>query len=501
MMDQMISYGAKLKQLATVIADMPAVTCQGVALTYGELHRRTNSLARGLALKGVTRGALVTVALPNGLDFVEACWAIWKLGATPQPISVRLPAPELKAIIELANPALVIGEGQAAGPWPSYSRSELAALSDDEADLPDITAPTARGVASGGSTGRPKLILSGGPGLTKASLLEPSFWRMQRGGVSILPAPLYHTAGFAMMLETINMGAHLVILPRFDPEGVLAAIQTYRADWIFLVPTMMTRIWRLPEATKSAYDISSLKTLWHLAAPCPPWLKEAFIGWMGPDAVMERYGGAESQAISEISGREWLDRRGSVGRVIVGEMVVMGDDGQALAPGQVGEIYLRRTQGSPETYRYVGALAKTLPGGWESLGDMGWFDADGYLYLADRRTDMILVGGANVYPAEVEAALEEYPAVQSCAIIGLPDDDLGNLIHAIVNVKGPVTPEQLAAHLAQRLVGYKLPRSFEFVDEPIRDDAGKVRRTALRDERIARMKSEPPPNGAPHGAN
>jgi len=499
MMDQMISYGAKLKQLATVIAEMPAVSCQGVTLTYGELHRGTNSLARGLALKGVTRGALVTVALPNGLDFVQACWAIWKLGATPQPISVRLPAPELKAIIELANPALVIGEGQAAGPWPSYSLSELAALSDDGADLPDITAPTARGVASGGSTGRPKLILSGGPGLTKASLLEPSFWRMQRGGVSILPAPLYHTAGFAMMLETINMGAHLVILPRFDPEGVLAAIQTYRADWIFLVPTMMTRIWRLPEATKSTYDISSLKTLWHLAAPCPPWLKEAFIGWVGPDAVMERYGGAESQAISEISGREWLDRRGSVGRVIVGEMVVMGDDGQALAPGEVGEIYLRRTQGSPETYRYVGALAKTLPGGWESLGDMGWFDADGYLYLADRRTDMILVGGANVYPAEVEAALEEYPAVQSCAIIGLPDEDLGNLIHAIVNVKGPVTPEQLAAHLAQRLVGYKLPRSFEFVDEPIRDDAGKVRRTALRDERIARMKAEPSLSSAQPG--
>ena len=497
--DQMISYGAKLKQLANATPGWPAVTCQGVSLTYSEFHRRTNRLARGLALRGVTRGALVTVGLPNGLDFVAACWAIWKLGATPQPISFRLPAAELAAIIELANPALVIAEGDAAGPWPSSSIAELAALSDDEADLPEVTAPTARGVASGGSTGRPKLILSGGPGVTKAAMLELSFWRMRRGGVSILPAPLYHTAGFAMMLDAINIGAHLVILPRFDPEGVLSAIHTYRADWIFLVPTMMTRIWRLPDVMRTAYDLSSLKTLWHLAAPCPPWLKEAFIGWVGPDAVMERYGGAESQAISEISGREWLDRRGSVGRVIVGEMIAVGEDGQALPPGEVGEIYLRRPQGSPETYRYVGAVAKTLPGGWESLGDMGWFDADGYLYLADRRTDMILVGGANVYPAEVEAALEEYPAVQSCAIIGLPDDDLGNRIHAIVNVRTPVTSDQLSAHLADRLVAYKLPRSFEFVDEPIRDDAGKVRRTALRDERIARMKADASLSGARHG--
>jgi bile acid-coenzyme A ligase len=250
---------------------------------------------------------------------------------------------------------------------------------------------------------------------------------------------------------------------------------------------------------RTAFDLSSLKTLWHLAAPCPPWLKEAFIDWVGPDVVMERYGGAESQAISEISGREWLERRGSVGRVIVGEMIAVGEDGQALSPGEVGEVYLRRPQGSPETYRYVGAVAKTLPGGWESLGDMGWFDADGYLYLADRRTDMILVGGANVYPAEVEAALEEHAAVQCCAIVGLPDDDLGNTIHAIVNVRYPVTFDQLAAHLAERLVGYKLPRSFEFVDEPIRDDAGKVRRTALRDERIAGMKADVSLSGARPG--
>jgi len=153
---------------------------------------------------------------------------------------------------------------------------------------------------------------------------------------------------------------------------------------------------------------------------------------------------------------------------------------------------MRRAPGTPPSYKYVGATPKTLPGGWESLGDLGWFDADGYLYLADRSTDMILVGGSNVYPAEIEAALEAHPAVQSCAVIGLPDEDLGARIHAIVNAKGEVDDASLKAHLAERLVTYKQPRSYEFVDEPVRDDAGKVRRTALRDARIAAMKQNQP---------
>jgi bile acid-coenzyme A ligase len=222
-----------------------------------------------------------------------------------------------------------------------------------------------------------------------------------------------------------------------------------------------------------------------MAAPCPAWLKEAFIHWIAPGEVMELYAGTEAQAVTIITGTEWLTHRGSVGQVAIGEMKVFGEDGAELPAGEVGEIYMRRPPGAPETYRYVGATAKTLANGWESLGDLGWFDAEGYLYLADRRTDMILVGGSNVYPAEIEAALEEHPAVQSCAVIGLPDDDLGARIHAIVNAKGEVTPEDLKAHLKDRLVTYKQPRSYEFVDEPVRDDAGKVRRTALRDARIA----------------
>jgi len=248
----------------------------------------------------------------------------------------------------------------------------------------------------------------------------------------------------------------------------------------------MTRIWRLPAEVRAKYDLSTVETMWHMAAPCPAWLKEAFIHWIAPGEVMELYAGTEAQAVSIITGSEWLTHRGSVGRVAIGEMKVFGEDGTELPAGEIGEIYMRRPEGSPATYRYLGATPKTLAGGWESLGDIGWFDEEGYLYLADRRTDMILVGGSNVYPAEIEAALEEHPAVESVAVIGLPDEDLGARIHAIVKAQGAVTAEDLKAHLADRLVSYKQPRSYEFVDEPVRDDAGKVRRSALRDARLKR---------------
>jgi len=179
---------------------------------------------------------------------------------------------------------------------------------------------------------------------------------------------------------------------------------------------------------------------------------------------------------------EWLSLPGSVGRVVLGEMRVAGPAGEDVAPGTVGEIWMRPPD-DRATYHYIGA-SPVAREGWESLGDMGWFDEDGYLYLADRQTDMILVGGANVYPAEVESALDEHPAVLSSCVIGLPDDDYGNVVHALVEIRGEVTDDELRAHLAERLVGYKLPRTFERSPEPLRDDAGKVRRSALRAARL-----------------
>ena len=307
----------------------------------------------------------------------------------------------------------------------------------------------------------------------------------------LLPGPLYHNAPFSMMMLGTALGAHVVLLPRFDPEATLRAIEQYRVTWTCLVPTMMSRLWRLPQTTRDAYDVSCLQTAWHMAAPCPGWLKAAFIDWIAPATLMEFYGGTEGIASTVISGDEWLCHRGSVGRVAQGEMQVVGEDGQPLPPDEIGEIYMRSAANRPPTYRYLGAEANTLPGGWQTLGDLGWFDADGYLYLADRRTDLILVGGANVYPAEVEAVLEAHPFVQSCAVIGLPDEDMGARVHAIVQPLGPVTEAELRDYVASQLVSYKTPRSFEFVEDALRDDSGKLRRAALRDARLVGMVTAP----------
>jgi bile acid-coenzyme A ligase len=306
----------------------------------------------------------------------------------------------------------------------------------------------------------------------------------------VMPGPLYHNGPFTCSVTGLNLGCHLVLLPRFDAEATLAAIDRWKATWLYVVPTMMSRIWRLPEAIRAAYDVSSLTTVWHMAAPCPPWLKEAWIDWLGGETVMELYAGTEAQAATIISGTEWLAHRGSVGKVAFGEMAAFDADGHRLPPGEIGEVYLRRPPEMPASYHYRGASARTLPDGWESLGDIGWFDADGYLYLADRRTDMILVGGSNVYPAEIEAALDEHPLVQSSAVIGLPDEEMGAQIHAIVQPRPGLAEAALREHLRGLLVSYKQPRSYEFVTENIRDDAGKVRRTQLRDERVARMKEQ-----------
>lgn len=486
---EMISLGAKLAQHAATQGDKPAISCGADTLTYAALHRRSNRLARGLAAKGVKFGDLVTIGLPNSVDFATSAYAVWKLGATPQPVSFRLPKAELAAIVELAKSPVVIADFDHVLDVPVLKAADLLALSDDDSDLPDVTPPILKAPTSGGSTGRPKLILAGQPGVAAKVTPDVGGFRLRPIETALIPAPLYHNAPFGMLTSATSLGAHVVLMARFDPEQTLAEIQARKATWVYLVPTMMNRIWHLPAETRDRYDLSSVETLWHMAAPCPAWLKEAFIHWIAPGEVMELYAGTEAQAVTIITGTEWLTHRGSVGQVTVGEMKVFGEDGAELPAGQVGEIYMRRPPGSPATYKYVGATPKTLADGWESLGDLGYFDAEGYLYLADRRTDMILVGGSNVYPAEIEAALEEHPAVQSCAVIGLPDDDIGARVHAIVNAKGQVNADDLKAHLKDRLVTYKQPRSYEFVDEPVRDDAGKVRRTALRDARIAKAEA------------
>jgi bile acid-coenzyme A ligase len=480
-----IAIGTRMAEIAAAKPDAPAITSQGVTRTWGELHRRTNRMARGLLAHGVRFGDFVTIALPNGTGFVETCYACWKIGATPQPVSSKLPASELAAIVELANPPIVVSDVAMDSPRPVISVQALYEASTDDSDLPEAIAPSYKAPTSGGSTGRPKLIVSGSRGVTVKGGMEATFWGYTADSTVLMPGPLYHNGPFGCVFGALNAGAHVVVLLKFDAEETLRAVERHRADWLYLVPTMMSRIWRQPN--REAFDVSSLKTVWHLAAPCPPQLKEQWIGWLGGDVIMELYAGTEAQCVTVISGSEWLAHRGSVGKVMGGGLMAAFDaDGHQLPPGETGEVYMKRNPDLPPSYRYIGAEARTLGDGWESLGDIGWFDADGYLYLADRRTDMILVGGANVYPAEIEAALDEHPLVASSAVIGLPHDELGNVVHAIIQPRPGLDLEDLQRHLAERLVIYKRPRTFELVAENVRDDAGKVRRTALRDARLKR---------------
>jgi bile acid-coenzyme A ligase len=477
--------GDILTALAAEDPARPAITCDGRTTTRGKLEARANRLARAYAELSVGPGDFVTVALPNGIEFYEACYAIWKLGAVPQPASSRLPGAELARLLALADPALVVGvaardaDGRASVPAGFEPDPALSDAPMESRISPSWKAPT-----SGGSTGDPKLIVSGSTGAPDLAPIAARY-RLHPGRTQLVAGPLYHNAPLIVSVTGSALGQHLVVLPRFGAQAALAAIARYRVGFVNLVPTMMARMVRVLDAQPNVYDLSSLEIVWHMGAPCPAWLKKRWIDLVGADRLYEMYGATEAIALTSISGQDWLAHPGSVGRPILGEMKVVDLDGHRAAPGEAGEIVMRRSPGSSPTYRYIGAEARIYDDGWESLGDIGWFDADGYLYLADRDVDMVLVGGANVYPAEVEAVIMEHPAVLSCAVVGLPDDDLGQRLHAVVQADGELPEEALRAFVAKRLMRYKVPRSFRLVTEPLRDDAGKVRRSAVRREEIA----------------
>lgn len=478
----MISFIKQLEKLATEAPHAKAITCANESITRSELIKAGYNLAVYLSEAGVKEGDMVTVAVPNSIDFFIAYVGIWRLGATPQPISSRLPQRELDAIIELANPSAIIGvpEGSIAGRTclPVGFRAPDA----DASHLPYITSQAWKAPTSGGSTGRPKLIVSGDPAEMDETLPPPLM--MDPGGCLVMPGPLYHNGPAVWSCQALLSGLHVALLSRFDAAGTLQAIQEHKGSVLYMVPTMMKRILRLPDDERFSYDLSSLRVVWHLAEPCPEWLKQAWIDWLGAERIFELYAGTEAQTATVITGAEWLAHKGSVGKPAAGTVRITNEDGADVPAGEMGEVWMRSLRDTP-TYKYVGASARTLEGGWESLGDMGYLDADGYLYLGDRAADMILSGGANIYPAEIESAIQEHPAVKSCAVIGLPDEDKGSTVHAIVEAStADVSEEELKSFLGERLVIYKVPRTYEFVDFALRDDAGKVRRSALRAERV-----------------
>ncbi|TWB24378.1 bile acid-coenzyme A ligase [Nitrospirillum amazonense] len=460
-----------------------ALVLEGVAVPYDELDARSNARARLLAARGVGPGDFVTVALPNGLDFYETTFAIWKLGAVPNIVSAKLPRLEMDAILDIVRPRLVVGHLPQAG-IPVLPPGQGAALDQYSADpLPEVVSPRWKAMTSGGSTGRPKVIVDAMPARWNP---EEGFLCQRPGDIILNPGPLYHNAPFHCIFTGLFVGGTIVEMGRFDALRALELIEAHGVTWVTMVPTMMHRIWRLAPETLSRFTLPSLRMMLHMAAPCAAWLKEAWIGWLGSERVWEFYGTTEGIGSTMISGTDWLAHRGSVGQVREGyELAILDADGHRRRPGEVGEIYFRPQGGPGSTYHYLGSPSRRI-GDWESTGDLGSVDQDGYLYLSDRRNDLIISGGANIYPAEVEAALDAHPAVRTSAVVGLPDEDWGARVHAIVQpVEGAgLSHADLLEFVAERLARFKLPKSIEFTSEPLRDEAGKVRRAALRDARL-----------------
>ncbi len=468
-----------------------AVRHDGQELTWDALERAANRRARAFAERGVKAGDYVAIGLPNSNAFYETSFAIWKLGATPTSLSHRLPRGEVAAILDVLKPALVVG-GEPDWNAPNALPQDFVpvGVSDEPLDCP--IARYWKAMTSGGSTGRPKIILDHQPAVVELTAAPPL--GIEHGTALLNPGPLYHNAPFLVSHQALFAGGSVTGLKKFDAEEALRLIEAHRLEWVNFVPTMMHRIWALPESVRNRYDLSSLKVVFHMAAPMPPWLKEKWIDWLGPERIFELYGGTERQGSTVISGTEWLAHKGSVGRPdpAMCQIRIIGEDGNDVAPGETGEIYFLPASGSGSTYHYLGANPKRRQDGWESIGDVGRFDADGYLYLGDRLSDMILRGGANIYPAEVEAAVVAHPDVRSSIVVGLPDAELGSRLHAIIEIREGADPrgiiDGMGPVLAELLSRNKHPESYEIATVSLRDDSGKARRTLLRDERLAWLK-------------
>lgn len=473
--------GQALDLLAARDPDASAVDDGAVRLTRAQLRDASRRLARLLIDRGVRQGDLVCLRGGNTAAFVVAACAIWRAGGTPQPLSPRLPLDEQRAVVALADPRIVLGADPAEFPGRTVLPFDPTGegYADDYGDgpLPPLAAPSWKAPTSSGSTGRPKLVLASAPARVDPDRQVAPF--LPLAARQLVVAPLTHSAPFTYAMRGLTTGHALVLLPRFAPQAVLDAIGAYRITWVLLVPTMLHRILRLPPERIAAADLSSLQQVVHIGAPIDPALKRRWLELLGPERMTEVYAGSESNGLTVIRGDEWLRHPGSVGRPASGtEVRVVRADRSLAETGEIGRVQMRRTAGA--AYRYVGAPTPAA-GEWDTLGDDGSLDAEGYLYLADRGGDRITRAGTSLYPIEVERVLEAHPAVRSAVAVGVPDDDLGERIHAVADIDdNEVHADRLLAWVRARLDPEKRPDTLQLVREPLRDDAGKVRRSAWR---------------------
>jgi bile acid-coenzyme A ligase len=448
--------------------------------TWGDLHCRSNRLARAFADRGVGVGDRVALELRNSPDLVLAAWATWKVGGVPVPTRWDLPDWERQRVLDVVDATLVVD---------STTIGALLAEADGHPadDLPEVVSPQVNGICSSGSTGFPKVILTDTPSLWAADRYTPfaaNWTEVPRPQTVLIPAPLYHTNGFMALISALA-GDRIVLVEKFDAALVVDLVERHRVTTFTCTPTMLQRIAAVPDIDER--DLGSIVWILQGAAVLPPGLARRWFELIGAERVYMAYGMTEQLGLTALRGDEWLAHPGSVGRGFRDTEVRIQDaDGTVLPPGEVGEIYLR----SPRTgsYAYLGGagLLPTTADGFGSAGDLGHLDEDDYLYIADRRVDMIITGGANVYPAEVESALSEHPGIADVVVIGLADPEWGRRVHAVIEAKDPDDPptaEDVIAFAKGRLAPYKVPKTVEVVDEVPRSAATKVNRSALVAER------------------
>ncbi len=478
----------------------------GETTTYRDLDEAANRIAGWLRGQGLEAGDAFALLMENCARYHEVVWASQRAGMVLVPISTHLTAEEIGYILEDSDARLLITTtrfDEVVGALPSHGvdLQTLVFGRDAEAELtkipaeviPDQTAGRVM-LYSSGTTGRPKGILPAPPEDPAVDAPTPLMGLATMGfqiagdgsAIYLSPAPLYHAAPLAWTTTIHRLGGTVVVMEKFDPEEALAAIEKYRITDSQWVPTHFVRMLKLPEAARTQYDLSSHGHAIHAAAPCPADVKQQMIDWWGP-ILFEYYAGSEGNGMTMIGSADWLTHRGSVGKAILGTIHICDDGGTELDAGEEGAIFFE----SPYPFQYHKDRAKTKeathPQGWTTLGDIGRVDEEGFLYLTDRRSNMIISGGVNIYPQEVENLLVGHDAVMDAAVIGAPCPDMGEQVIAMVQPvsmddAGPELEAALRDYLSARLARLKLPRQFHFRPELPREANGKLYKRKLKDE-------------------
>ncbi|MBR0553099.1 acyl-CoA synthetase [Stakelama marina] len=492
--------------------DKPAyiMAGSGETVTYGGLDARANQGAHLLRSLGVKRGDGVALMMDNSARYLEIVWAIERTGAYCTCLSSKLSVAEAEYIVRdgecrvliastgvaecatalaerLPDCRLLMCDGTVAG----YDSYEEARDAQPDTAIGDAS-PGGIMLYSSGTTGRPKGVkhpLSDEPLGQNTSVLVPlgqALYGFTPDMVYLSPAPLYHAAPLRWSMAVQQLGGTVVVMEHFDAEAALAAIEKYRVTHAQWVPTHFIRMLKLPEDVRTKYDLSSLKSAWHAAAPCPIPVKQAMIDWWGP-IIGEYYAGTEGNGFCAISSAEWLTHPGSVGRNLISQTKIVGDDGEELSPRQEGLVYFA----GGGAFEYHNDPEKTASitheQGWTTLGDVGWLDEEGYLYLTDRKSFMIISGGVNIYPAEIENLLVTHERVADVAVIGAPHDEMGEEVVAVVQPidmtdAGPELAAELTDFCRANLSHVKTPRRIDFRAELPRHATGKLYKRLLRDE-------------------